>query len=162
MNLKLISCCLPALYTQLDFQSNIRPWQRGNEYVSWPEASKGQKGTEGQYGQIRIALDFLSDFRKCLIALGMRYFGATRRFASFDQSNEKAFMPSVFRHKYLELKILDFRFLSEANLWIDIFDQSCFRILIKLRESRVPIAKVNSFRDFIRFLTKFSSNPKDF
>ena len=44
----------------------------------------------------------MSDFRKCLA-------GDTRRFASFDQSNEKAFMPSVSGHKYLELNLLDFR-----------------------------------------------------
>ena len=43
----------------------------------------------------------MSDFRKCLIALGMRYVGGTRKFASFDQSNEKVFIPSVSGHKYL-------------------------------------------------------------
>ena len=32
VNLKLIFCCLPTLYTQLDFQSNKRPWQKGNRY----------------------------------------------------------------------------------------------------------------------------------
>ena len=73
------------------------------KYVSRPKASQGPKGTEGQYGQIRIALDFLNDFRNCLIALGKRCVGGTRRFASFDrQSNEKALMASVFRHKYFE------------------------------------------------------------
>ena len=99
------------------------------KYVS--EASKGQKGAEAQYGQIRIALDFVSDFRKCLIALGMRYVGGTRRFASIDQSNKKAFMPSVSGYKYLELNLLDFRLISEANLSMDIFPQRCSRILIK-------------------------------
>ena len=51
----------------------------------------------------------MSDFRKCLITLGMRYVGSTRRFASFDQSNEKAFMPFVSGDKYLERNLLDFR-----------------------------------------------------
>ena len=73
----------------------------------------------------------MSDFKKCLIALGRRYVGGTRRFTSFDQSNEKAFMPSVSGHKYLELNLLDFRLISEANLSIDIFPQRCSRILIK-------------------------------
>ena len=82
VNLKLISCCLPALFSQLDFQS----------------CKLGQKGAEDQYGQIRIALYFVSDFRKCLMALGMRYVGGTGRFTSFDQSNKKAFMPSVSGH----------------------------------------------------------------
>ena len=63
----------------------------------------------------------MSDFRKCLIALGMRYVGGTRRFTSFDQSNEKAIMSSVSWHKYLELNLLDFRLISESNLSIDIF-----------------------------------------
>ena len=66
-----------------------------------------------------------------LIALGMRYVGDTRRFTLFDQSNEKAFMPSVSGHKYLELNLLDFRLISEANLSIDIFPQRCSRILIR-------------------------------
>ena len=44
----------------------------------------------------------MSDFRKCLIALGMRYVGGTRRFALFDQSNEKTIIPSVSGHEYLE------------------------------------------------------------
>ena len=61
----------------------------------------------------------------------MGYAGATCRFASFDQSNEKAFMASVSGHKYLELNLLDFRLISEANLSIDIFPQRCSRILIK-------------------------------
>ena len=61
------------------------------------------------------------------VALVMRHVGGTRRFTSFDQSNEKAFMPSVSEHKYLELDFrfsildLDFRLISEANLSIDIF-----------------------------------------
>ena len=45
--------------------------------------------------------------------------------------DEKAFMPSVSGHKYLELNLLDFRLISEANLSIDIFPQRCSRILIK-------------------------------
>ena len=65
------------------------------------------------------------------VALGMRYVCGTRRFTSFDQSNEKAFMSSVSGHKYLELNLLDFRLISEANLSIDIFPQRCSRILIK-------------------------------
>ena len=72
----------------------------------------------------------MSDFRKCLIALGTRCVGGTRRFVSFDQSNEKTFMRSVSGHKYLELNLLDFRLISEANLSIDIFPQRCSRILI--------------------------------
>ena len=52
-------------------------------------------------------------------------------FASFDQSNEKELMPSVSWHKYLELNLLEFRLISEANLLIDIFSQRCSRILIK-------------------------------
>ena len=55
----------------------------------------------------------------------------TRRFDSFDQSNEKAFMPSVSSHRYLELNFLDFQLVSEANLLTDIFPQRCSRILIK-------------------------------
>ena len=73
----------------------------------------------------------MSDFRKCLIALGTRYVGGTRRFALFDQSNKKTFMPSVSGHKCLELNLLDFRLISEANLSIDIIPQRCSRILIK-------------------------------
>ena len=61
----------------------------------------------------------------------MRYVGGTRRFVSFDQSNENAFMPSVSVHKYLELNLLDFRLISEENLSVDIFPQGCSRILIK-------------------------------
>ena len=63
----------------------------------------------------------MSDFRKCLIAVCMRYVGGTGRFASFDQSNEKAFMPSVSGHKYLQLNFLDFRSISKTNLSIDFF-----------------------------------------
>ena len=67
----------------------------------------------------------MSHFRKCLIAVGMRYVGGTRRFASFDQSNEKAFMPSVSGHKYLELNLLSASLLysrptqntSKCMLW---------------------------------------------
>ena len=66
-----------------------------------------------------------------MIALGTRYVGSTRRFASFDQSNKKSFMSSVSGHKYLELNPLDFRLISKANLSIDIFPQGCFRISIK-------------------------------
>ena len=73
----------------------------------------------------------MSDFRKCLIARGMRYVGDTGRFTSFDQSNEKAFMLSVSGNNYLELNLLDFRLVSEANLLMDIFPQRCSRILIK-------------------------------
>ena len=73
----------------------------------------------------------MSDFRKCLIALGMRYVSGTRRFASFDRPNEKAFMTSVSGHKYLELNLKIFLLISEANLSIDIFPQCCSRILIK-------------------------------
>ena len=40
-------------------------------------------------------------------------------------------MPSVSGHKYLELNLLDFRLISEANLSIDIFPQRCSRILIE-------------------------------
>ena len=47
----------------------------------------------------------MSDFRKCLIALGIRYVSGRRRFASFDLSNE---MPSVSEHRYLKLNLLDF------------------------------------------------------
>ena len=36
---------------------------------------------------MRIVLNFVSGFRKCLIALGMRYVDGTRTFASFDQSS---------------------------------------------------------------------------
>ena len=61
----------------------------------------------------------------------MRYVGGTRRFTSFDQSNEKAFMLSVSVRKYIELNLLDFRLISEANLSIDIYPQRCSRILIK-------------------------------
>ena len=81
----------------------------------------GQKGTEGLQGQIRIALEIASDFRKCLIALGMRHVSGTRRFALLDQSNEKAFMPSVFGHKYLEFYLLYILLISEAYLSTDIF-----------------------------------------
>ena len=42
-----------------------------------------------------------------MIALGIRYVGGTRRFSSFDQTNEKTFMPSVFGHRYLELNLSD-------------------------------------------------------
>ena len=56
-----------------------------------------------------------------LIAPSMRYVGGTSRFALFDQSNEKAFIPSVSRHKYLKLNLLDFRLLCEANLSTDFF-----------------------------------------
>ena len=73
----------------------------------------------------------MSDFRKSLIALGMRYVDGTMRFALFDQSNERAFMPSVSGHKYAELNLLDFRLISEANLLIDIFPQRWSKILIK-------------------------------
>ena len=73
----------------------------------------------------------MSDFRKCLLALGMRYVGGARRFDLFDQFNEKTFMPSVSRYKYLELNLLDFQLISMANLSIDIFSKSCSRILIK-------------------------------
>ena len=104
---------------------------RKGKYVSWPEASNGQKGAEGQYGQISIVLDFVNDFRKCLIALGTRYVGGTRKFALFDHLNEKTFMPSASGHKYLEFNLLDFRLISEPNLSIDIFSQCCSRILIK-------------------------------
>ena len=128
MNLKLSCCCLPDLYTQ---GKRGKALYAKEKKVSLPEASKGQKGAEGQYGQIMIALDFKSDFRKCLIALGMRYVGGIRRFTSFDQPIEKAFMLSVSGHKYLELNFLDFRLISEANLLIDIFPQRCSRILIK-------------------------------
>ena len=65
----------------------------------------------------------MSDFTKCLVALGMRYVGGTRRFASFDQLNEKTFIPSVSEHKYLELNLFDFRLISEANLSIDILSR---------------------------------------
>ena len=99
------------------------------KYVSWPEASKGWRGFEGQYGQRRIALCFVSDFRLSLIALGIRYVG-TRIFVLFYQSNEKAFMSSFSRYKYLELNLLDSRLTSEANLSIDIFPQRCSRKLI--------------------------------
>ena len=68
----------------------------------------------------------MGGFRKFLIALGKKYVGGTRRLASFDQSNEKAFMPSVSGRKYLELNFLDFRLISEANLSIDIFFQQLF------------------------------------
>ena len=61
----------------------------------------------------------MSDFGKCLIALGRRYVGGTSRFASFDHSNEKAFIPSASRHKYLELNLLDIRLISEENLSTD-------------------------------------------
>ena len=40
-------------------------------------------------------------------------------------------MPSVSGHKYLELNLLDFPLISEANLSTDIFPQRCSRILIK-------------------------------
>ena len=73
----------------------------------------------------------MSDFRKCLIALGVRYVGGTRRFTLFDQLNEKGFMPSLSGHKYLEVNLVDFRLISEANLSIDTFPQRCSRILIK-------------------------------
>ena len=63
----------------------------------------------------------MTDFRKCLIAAGMRYVGGIRKFASFDQSNEKAFIFSVSGHRYLKLNLLNFRLMSEANLSIDIF-----------------------------------------
>ena len=69
----------------------------------------------------------MNDFRKCLVALGMRYVGDRRRFTSFDQLNAKAFMPSVSGHKYLELNLLDFRLITEAN----VFPQRCSKILIK-------------------------------
>ena len=118
----------PASYTQGKREKAL--YTKGKK-VSLPEASKGQKGAEGQYAQIMIALDFKSEFRKCLIALGMRYVGGTRRFTSFDQSNEKAFMLSVSVRKYIELNFLDFRLISEANLSIDISPQRCSRILIK-------------------------------
>ena len=73
----------------------------------------------------------MSDFRKCLIDLGVRYVGGTRRFTLFDQSNEKGFIPSVSGHKYLEVNLVDFRLISETNLSIDTFPQRCSRILIK-------------------------------
>ena len=65
----------------------------------------------------------MSDFRKCLIALGMRYVGGTRKFASIDQLNEQAFMASVKRQRYLEFSLLNFRLISEVNLSTDIFPQ---------------------------------------
>ena len=45
VNLKLISCCLPALYTQLDFKSCKLPWQKGNRYrdLKLLKAKKGLK-----------------------------------------------------------------------------------------------------------------------
>ena len=73
----------------------------------------------------------MRDFRKCLTGLGMMYVGGTRRFTSFDKSNEKAFIPSASWHKYLELNLLDFRLISESNLSIDIFLQHCSGRLIK-------------------------------
>ena len=60
----------------------------------------------------------------------MRYVGGTKRFTSFDQSNEKAFMPSFPDINILN-QILDFRLISEGNLSIDIFPQRCSRVLIK-------------------------------
>ena len=65
----------------------------------------------------------MSNFRKRLIALDMGYVGGTRRFASFDQSNGKWFMPTVSGHKYLKINLLDLRLISQANLSIDIFPQ---------------------------------------
>ena len=73
----------------------------------------------------------MRNFRKCLTGLGMRYVGGTRRFTSFDKSNEKAFILSVSGHKHLELNLLDFRLISESNLSIDIFPQGCSGRLIK-------------------------------
>ena len=58
----------------------------------------------------------MSDLRNCLIALGMRCAVGTRRFTSFDQSNKKAFIPSVSGHKYVGLNLSDFRLISEENL----------------------------------------------
>ena len=73
----------------------------------------------------------MSDFRKCLIFLGMRYVSGSRILASFDKSNEKSFMHSASGHKYFESSLFSFRFISEANLSIDIFPQRYSRILIK-------------------------------
>ena len=61
----------------------------------------------------------------------MKHVGGTRRFASFDQSKEKAFMSSVSRHKYPELNLLDFRLISEQIYQMIFFPQRCSRILIK-------------------------------
>ena len=73
----------------------------------------------------------MSDFRKCFKAHGMGYVGGARRFASPDQPNEKSFLLSVFGHRYLELNLLDFQLICEANLSTIIFPQRCFRTLIK-------------------------------
>ena len=82
------------------------------KYVSLPEASTDQIGREGKYRQIRLALDFKSCFRECLIAFGVRYVGGTRRLALFDHSNKKALMLSVSGQKYLELNLLDIWYLK--------------------------------------------------
>ena len=71
-----------------------------------------------------------------MIALRMRYVGDTRRFASFEQTNEKAFMLPVFGHKYFghkyfELNVVDFLFISETNLSSIVVLKRCSKMLIK-------------------------------
>ena len=86
---------------------------------------------EGRNGQIRFASNFVSKFRKCLIALHTRYVGGIRRFASFGQMNEKAFVLSVSGHKYFELNFIVFLLISETNLSSDVGSQRCSELLIK-------------------------------
>ena len=130
-----VLCKMKSLRFKFERSLNLRKsikiqiWTREDfwEFLCNRIAVWFKKGTEGQYGQIRIALDFVSDLGKCLIALSMRYVGDTRIFASFDQSNEGI----NILNKYTELNVLHFRLISEANLLIDIFPQCCSRILIK-------------------------------
>ena len=55
------------------------------------------------------------------------------RLNSLDQSNENAFTPSASGHKYLELNLFDFRFLSEANLSIVMLPHLLSIMSIKLK-----------------------------
>ena len=84
----------------------------------------------------------------------MGYVGGARRFASPDQPNEKSFLLSVFGYRYLELNLLDFQLICEANLSTIIFPQRCFRTLIKC------CVIYKSFGNFIGFLIIFLSKPK--
>ena len=53
------------------------------------------------------------------------------RFVSFDLMNKKAFIVSVFGHKYFELNLVVFLLISETNLSSDVVPEYCSKMLIK-------------------------------
>jgi len=92
--------CVPPLIKSEELK-NLRSFTNYLK-LSNPSEIRGQNAADGQRGTNKIATVLLLETKKCLIHLGIKYIGGTKKLHSFYQSIANASTCDVSGHQYFE------------------------------------------------------------